>query len=273
MSQENFSFLDDMLKPPEDVQKLKDEQAIEELQSEEFAEAKKTFSKLDMSTLDYSKVIKNKQYNCIIVQRQVMGQDGMPLLYHRDLQAQTIEIAKENNGHLGRADKVIPDYLKVSQLTDCPVILVHKKKSTDQILAQQKIDRMRQRENNKKVIFASVQYDNGTYKHFKMPAERDALKVELGLFDPESSPVSVYQENRYVVFPSKYIFGGTGGMEVINAIGIIERHVNAEREKENKLPIGASKYYVCNADEPYSEKVLQTILHGEDSKLRNKTKK
>jgi len=31
-----------------------------------------------------------------------------------------------------------------------------------------------------------------------------------------------------------------------------------------------NKYYVCNQDEPYAEKVLQTIKEGEEQKQRKK---
>jgi len=36
----------------------------------------------------------------------------------------------------------------------------------------------------------------------------------------------------------------------------------------NWLP--TNKYYVCNQDEPYAEKVIQTILEGENKKVAKK---
>ena len=72
-----------------------------------------------------------------------------------------------------------------------------------------------------------------------------------------------------VVFPTKYIYN-SGNFELIQAISKVEELINRERSKQDKPPIGANKYYVCNQDEPYADKVIQIILNGEDQKLKQK---
>ena len=44
----------------------------------------------------------------------------------------------------------------------------------------------------------------------------------------------------------------------------IENFINAYLKIAPFLP--AHKYYVCNQDEPYSQKVIEIILAGEDAK-------
>lgn len=289
----NFSFLDDLIPKEEyqsplssaEIDKLKQEEAVDTLkegmtteEKEEFVEAEKSFSKMDMSTVQWSTVERSKQYNCVIVNRQIMGQGGMPLVYHKKLQAETIEIAKENNGHLIRADKGIIDFLKVSDLKDCSVILVHRAKSLKQILDQQRRDLWAESEKDKVPRQISIVYSNSTVKNFTLVADSTDRNETIGKIyeilngvKTEHEPVSVFEDNKFIVFPSKYIFG-LGNLEVINAIGIIERECDRLRAGEGKPPIGANKYFVCNQDEPYAQELLRVILKGEDKKQSQSTK-
>ena len=48
----------------------------------------------------------------------------------------------------------------------------------------------------------------------------------------------------------------------------IMRTIDADRIDAGKKTLSSNKYIVCNLDEPYSEKVWQEILKGEDDKIK-----
>lgn len=60
------------------------------------------------------------------------------------------------------------------------------------------------------------------------------------------------EENKYFVIPRKYLEGIE--QETINKI------TNHALKKGFNLK---NKYYVCNQDEPYAHKIIETILEGE----------
>lgn len=49
----------------------------------------------------------------------------------------------------------------------------------------------------------------------------------------------------------------------------VEDQIKALREHKGKSDIGRNEYIICNRDEPYAEEVWQTILRGEDAKMRD----
>ncbi len=44
------------------------------------------------------------------------------------------------------------------------------------------------------------------------------------------------------------------------------RFINETRKRQGKKPLEDNRYILCNQDEPYAEKVWQTILEGERAK-------
>ena len=50
------------------------------------------------------------------------------------------------------------------------------------------------------------------------------------------------------------------------SFGLILERISVAREQDGKKAI--NNYYICNTDEPYADKVLQTIIDGEKSKRK-----
>lgn len=65
-----------------------------------------------------------------------------------------------------------------------------------------------------------------------------------------------YEENKYMVIPWKYLVGIDQSIIDQIADHALKTGFNLE-----------SKYYVCNQDEPYADKVLDVILEGETAKI------
>lgn len=66
-------------------------------------------------------------------------------------------------------------------------------------------------------------------------------------------------ENRFLVFNTKHFRDLTyGDINAVNhAVDVLNSFVPKEKQK--------NKYYVCNQDEPYAQKVIDLILEEDDS--------
>jgi hypothetical protein len=49
----------------------------------------------------------------------------------------------------------------------------------------------------------------------------------------------------------------------LTKLGVLFAKIDAGRKADGK---SINNYYVCNTDEPYAQKIIQTILDGEDAK-------
>ena len=205
MAQSDFSFLDDLI-PKEIIKEkidseVKDTDTFAEELEKETEGAEKTFSQMDMQTVLYSDVEKTKSYNVIIIESKVSGMEMRPFLYHRKLHQQILQIAKENNGRIMRADKAIEQYFKANDLTDCEVVLIHKNKSAMELHRKQ-LERKREQEELLKVPIAiRVNYNNGSFREAKLNSSTAQETIdELKTYLPsEAEPFSVREENKYIV--------------------------------------------------------------------------
>ncbi len=70
------------------------------------------------------------------------------------------------------------------------------------------------------------------------------------------------KEIKYVVLKVSDIVNAGAGTAVKDVCSMINR----KRKAKGKGPIEDNRYILCNQDEPYAEKVWQTILEGERTK-------
>lgn len=71
-------------------------------------------------------------------------------------------------------------------------------------------------------------------------------------------PKAEYEEGKFIVINPKHILGSKVPKKVLNNWMLVLENI-LDHMPDNQ-------YYVCNHDEPYAQKVIDTILEGESGK-------